>query len=174
MTFPFAHRARTARGRALHLALGLWLTCGTPPLQAGPATPVFPGHFYLDPLPGGPTADRETFQSLLDHELPGLVVSAVKPVGTLLDARRWSHGVDLSRLLRIEFEPGSVAQAADSLAGLLAGLPGVKRCEPVPLRSLSAWYPDDPGLTAQWHLKTVEATGAWQIRTGRPAAKGRR
>jgi hypothetical protein len=167
MTFLTDRRARPVRGRALLCALILATTLGAPDLQAGPEPALFPGHFYLDPLPDGLDPKPETLQALLDRERPGLRVTAVRPVGSLLSPERWSHGVDLSRLVRVELEgPGT----GEELARLLGQLPGVKRCEPVYLRPLSAWYPDDPGLTAQWHLQTVEATGAWQIRKGQARA----
>ena len=178
---PFLNASRHCRARSSHvLSACLLLGSAVGPAtvvragQAVSAAPVLPGHFYLDPLPGTPTTVSD-LQTLLDRELPGLDLEAVRPVGHTVPADRWSHGVDLSRLVRLEFkaedirDPGPAA-AAD-LAEQLGRLPGMKRCEPVYLRPVSAWYPDDPGLTAQWHLKAVEATGAWQIRQGQSFVK---
>jgi subtilisin family serine protease len=178
---PFLIASRHCRARSCHVLSACFLLG----IASGPASvaragqavseaPVLPGHFYLDPQPG--TAFTPAMlQTLLDHELPELDLEAVRPVGQTVPAEMWSHGVDLSRLVRLEFATDGNTdfgpEAATDLARRLARLPGMKRCEPVYLRPASAWYPDDPGLTAQWHLKAVEATGAWQIRQGQAAVK---
>ncbi|MCA9782894.1 MAG: S8 family serine peptidase [Candidatus Cloacimonetes bacterium] len=164
---PAASPSRPLPGRTVLVIAFLFLLIQSPAVAA--EVPVVPGHFYLDPVPGLSGLDARDCQQRLDEAGLGLRVQAMRPLGTHIDFARRGHGVDLSRLVRLELDP--VDGDAFTLAGELAALPWVSRCEPVFARPVSGWHPDDPGLTAQWHLDAVDAVGAWQIRTGNASVK---
>ncbi len=141
------------------LVLAFFLSA--PCSQAAEAT-LPSGHFYVDAGPG-----QLLEPSRLQAELrAGGSELRVQSLQALDPGLEWSGRCDLSGLHRLVLEDAQLPPEAACL-DLLRKLPSLKRVEAVQWREVHGWHPDDPGLTAQWHLRNVAAVEAWQIQRGR-------